>query len=200
MIFEQPKTRRTLKGVVRRLTTERDLEDDLIQEAIIHLWLREKDRPGQSPSWYIQSCRLYLQNFLRKGRSVDRGNHRRAAGLPTDEESEERLDARLDDTLLSQVCARDLVAELFKWLRPVEKQILSLAEEGFSVRDIGERLYLSHTTVIKHRRNIATMAGWLGINARLTPDRERDAAPEKSNSSLLQIRSNWGRRLDQPRA
>ena len=41
MIFEQRSARGLLRGMVRRLTSERGLEEDLIQEAIIHLWLRE---------------------------------------------------------------------------------------------------------------------------------------------------------------
>ena len=162
MIFEQRRTRGMLRGMVRRLTSDRALEEDLIQEAIIHLWLREEEHPGQSQSWYIQSCRLYLQNYLRKGRSVDGGNHRRAASLPVAEEEQKDLELRADDTFLSLVCARDLVAELSKWLTPLEKEILSLAQEGLSLREIGERFGLSHTSVIRRQRKIAVLASRLG--------------------------------------
>ncbi len=47
-------------------------------------------------------------------------------GLPVEMEVQEDLETSVDNTLLSLVCARDLVAELGKWLTPVEKQILSL--------------------------------------------------------------------------
>jgi len=161
MIYEQRHTRGLLRGIVRRLTTERGLEEDLIQEAIIHLWLREREKPGQSRSWYIQSCRLHLQNFLRRGRSVDDGKRRHVAGPPIAVEPQEDLEARVDDTLLSLVCARDLVAELSKWLTPVEKQILSLAHDGLSSREIGERLDLSHTSILRRQRNIAALASRL---------------------------------------
>jgi RNA polymerase sigma factor (sigma-70 family) len=171
MIFEQPKTRRTLKGVVRRLTTERDLEDDLIQEAIIHLWLREKERPGQRPSWYIQSCRLYLQNFLRKGRSVDGGKRRKAVDLLVDGEAQEVLELRTDDTLLSLICARDLVAVLTEWLTPLERRILELCNEDLSLREIGQRLNLSHTSILKHRRAIAALGERLSVTR--TPGKVR---------------------------
>jgi RNA polymerase sigma factor (sigma-70 family) len=163
VIFEQQRTRGMLRGLVRRLTSERALEEDLIQEAIIHLWLRERDHPGQSQSWYIQSCRLYLQNYLRKGRSVDRGNHRRAASSLTEDAAEEEVELRVDETVLSLICARDLVAELSKWLTPVEKQILSLSHDGLSVREIGERLSLSHTSIIRHRRNVAALTDRLSL-------------------------------------
>ena len=163
MIFEQRNTRGVLRGVVRRLTTERVLEEDLIQEAIIHLWLREKECPGQTPSWYIQSCRLHLQNLLRKGRSVDGGKRRHTNGSPVEMEVQEDLETSVDDTLLSLVCARDLVAELGKWLTPAEKQILSLAHDGLSLREIGQRLNLSHTSILRHRRHIAALTRRLRV-------------------------------------
>ena len=187
MIFEQRNTRGLLRGVVRRLTTERALEEDLIQEAIIHLWLREKEHPGQRQSWYIQSCRLHLQNFLRKGRSVDGGKRRHAAGLPIDPATQDDLETRVDDALLSLVCARDLVAELGKWLTPVEKEILSLAHDGLSLREIGERLNLSHTSVLRHRRSIALLTRWLGLAAPITARLGPGSAPLRPNKSVPRV-------------
>ncbi len=164
MLFEQRRTLGLLRGMVRCLAAERAVEEDLIQEAIIHLWLREKEHPGQSQSWYIQSCRLHLQNFLRKGRSVDSGKHRQTDSLRDGEDEEpEEVNGGPHDTLFAIVCARDLVSELSKWLSPVEKQILNLGVEGLSLREIAIRLGLSHTTVIKYRRNIAGLASRLGL-------------------------------------
>ena len=193
MIFEQRHTRGVLRGMVRRLTTERALEEDLLQEAIIHLWLREKQHPGQSQSWYIQSCRLYLQNFLRKGRSVDGGKRRRNAELRIDVEAQAELERCVDDTFLSLVCARDLLAELCKWLTSVEKQILSLSHEGLSLREIGEQLDLSHTSVIRRQRNIAALARKLGLQSpcAIAPraaeaffKQNNDFVPSQPNGSL----------------
>jgi RNA polymerase sigma factor (sigma-70 family) len=185
MIFEQRNTRGVLRGVVRRLTTERALEEDLIQEAIIHLWLREKECPGQRPSWYVQSCRLHLQNLLRKGRSVDRGKRRHAASLPIEPGTEDDLEPRVDDTLLSLVCARDLAAELGKWLTPVEKRILDLAHDGLSLREIAIRLGLSHTTVNKYRRNIAGLASRLSLDESFAARLERSVLSAKPNTPAV---------------
>jgi RNA polymerase sigma factor (sigma-70 family) len=181
MIFEQQNTRSLLRGMVRRLTDKWDLEDDLVQEAIIHLWLREKERPGQSRSWYIQSCRQHLQNFLRRGRSVDGGNHRCATALRINPEAEEGREAFVDDTFFSLVCARDLEAELDKWLTSLERQILSLCQEGLSLREIGERLQLSHTTVRRRQRNIAALASRLGRDISFPAGLGQSAAPSKRN-------------------
>jgi RNA polymerase sigma factor (sigma-70 family) len=181
MLFEQGQTRCLLLGMVRRLTSERAWEEDLVQEALIHLWMREFEHPGQSRSWYIQSCRLYLQNYLRKGRSVDGGNHRRAASLPITEEEQKDPEPRVDDTLLSLVCARDLVAELSKWLTPVEKEVLNLSNGGLSAREIGDRLDLSHTSVIRHRRNIAALAARLGAVGLRIPGEGKAGSQGKRN-------------------
>jgi RNA polymerase sigma factor (sigma-70 family) len=164
MIFEQRVTLGLLRSLARRLTTERMLEEDLVQEALIHLWTRETEHPGQCRSWYIQSCRLHLQNLLRKGRSVDCVKRRIAGGL-AESGKEEELDPAREDMLLSLVCARDLAAELSKWLTPVEKRILSLSHDGLSLREIAGLLGLSHTSVIKHRRTIAALSRRLGVEA-----------------------------------
>jgi len=142
--------------MVRRLTAEPAQEEDLIQEAIIHLWLREKEKPGQRHSWYIQSCRLHLQNFLRKGRSVDGGKRRRAT-VKFELETPNGAEPSVEGSPLSLVCARDLLAELGKWLTPVEKRTLNLMHDGLSLREVAARLDLSHTTILRHRRNIAAL-------------------------------------------
>ena len=193
MVFEQRRTHGILRGVVRRLTQERTLQEDLIQEAIIHLWLRETERPGQSQSWYIQSCRFYLQNLLRKGRSVDSGKHRPTPTLHDgsgEEEEQEEVNGGIHDTLFALVCARDLVSVLSKWLSPVEKQVLNLGVDGLSLREIAVRLGLSHTTVNKYRRNIARLASRLGLDESFTPRPKRTALPAKPNTPFLQARSN----------
>jgi RNA polymerase sigma factor (sigma-70 family) len=183
MIFEQRGTRGLLRGVVRHLTAERALEDDLIQEAIIHLWLREREYPGQKQSWYIQSCRLHLQNFLRKGRSVDSGKHRPTATLQDGEEEEQKeVIEGIHDPLLGLVCARDLVSELSKWLTPLEKQILSLGFDGLSSREIAIQLGLSHTTVNKYRRNIASLVSRLGLDESFTATPKRSALSTTPNT------------------
>jgi DNA-directed RNA polymerase specialized sigma24 family protein len=71
MLIDQRETWEGLRQIVFKVTPDRALHEDLIQEAFVHLWLREKQCPGQTRSWYFQSCRFFLQNYLRNGRSVD---------------------------------------------------------------------------------------------------------------------------------
>jgi len=193
MVFEQRRTHGILRGMVRRLTAERALAEDLFQEAVIHLWLREKNSPGQSQSWYIQSCRFYLQNLLRKGRSIDSGKHRPTPTLRDDDgeaKEQEQADSGIQDTLFGLVCARDLVSELSKWLTPVEQQVLNLGVDGLSLREIAVRLGLSHTTVNKYRRNIAGLASRLGLEESFVARPKRPALPAKPNNAFPQARPN----------
>src|SRR4051794_40543299 len=91
LMVEQTETRETLRQIVFNLTSDQALREDLTQEALLHLWLRQQEHPGQTRSWYFQSCDLFLRNFLRHGRSVDSLRHRATlcrAALPEDEDPE----------------------------------------------------------------------------------------------------------------
>src|SRR5262245_22653832 len=70
--------RHQLKRLVSRMTADVHLREDLIQEALLHLWRLQQEEPGRPDGWYLQSCRFHLHNLLRKGRSVDAWKRRRA--------------------------------------------------------------------------------------------------------------------------
>ena len=168
MLIDQLKARKVVRKIVFKVTANRALRDDLTQEAIIHLWLRETECPGHTESWYFQSCRFYVQNFLRAGRSVD--SIRRSPLLPL-EEVFERIDASDDgavsgDSVPALVSARETNELLARWMTVSERQILGLLEQGHSVRAIADRLGISHTSVIRSRKRIAALALRLGINPR----------------------------------
>ena len=155
------------------LTPDRSLREDLVQEAVIHLWQLYNRRPGQSPSWYFKSCQHHLLNLLRKGRSIDSLKHRKGRiHLPdpaTDDFSEgsslyELLaDSVSEESVFAQVSARDIFTSLCQWLDPPDRLILDHLAAGLSVREIASRLQLSHTAVIKRQRKIASVAVSLGL-------------------------------------
>jgi DNA-binding NarL/FixJ family response regulator len=66
------------------------------------------------------------------------------------------------DSVLSAVCARDLVAALSPQLEPPEKAVLDCLADGLGPREIGRRLNISHTMVIRHRCKIASLLNRLG--------------------------------------
>jgi len=169
-LFNDPSIRRRLHGLVGRLAGNTALQQDMMQEALLHLWQLEEKRPGQSQAWYLQGCRLHLQNYLRLGRSVDSGKHF-AAGMPEvvdgddshgSEGQSDQLEA--NEEFWGQIHAHDLISVLSPWLTAVEKKVLNCLADGLSARETAKRLNLSHAWVNKQRGQIASLAVKLGIH------------------------------------
>src|SRR5258706_3234670 len=71
MYLDEPSMKDSLVRMTGSITPNFALRQDLVQEALIHLWLTETRRPGQTKSWYLQSSKFHLQHYLASGRSVD---------------------------------------------------------------------------------------------------------------------------------
>src|SRR6267378_1386006 len=71
MCLDEPSVKYPLLRMIERITPNFALRQDLLQEALIHLWLTETRRPGQTKSWYLQSSKFHLLHYLASGRSVD---------------------------------------------------------------------------------------------------------------------------------
>lgn len=130
-------------------------EDDLFQEAILHLWIRYKNNElsDKNYSYIIQSCVFYLKNYLRKVRdkqiimSLD---------MPLNEDkttlgeiipgSEPFLEESIDNKLFIETFTNKLAER--------EKRIISFCLEGLTVREIGQRLGISHVGVVKIKNRI----------------------------------------------
>ena len=61
------------------------------------------------------------------------------------------------DSVLSQVIARDIISLLSPHLCPCENAVLDGLADGLGVREIGRRLGISHTMVVRHRSKIASL-------------------------------------------
>ena len=160
MNVDEPGTRELLRRLVRTITANPVLWDDLLQEALIHLWIIEARRPGFTRSWYLQSCKFHLRHYLAAGRSVDSMKRRdnqvhRESASDNDDEIYELVDS--GESILSAVCAREIIALLSHQLMPHEKAVLECLADGLGPREIGRRLRISHTMVIKHRCKIASL-------------------------------------------
>jgi DNA-directed RNA polymerase specialized sigma24 family protein len=158
MYIDDPSMVNSLKGLVARLTWNPVLEPDLLQEALIHLWLTETRRPGQTPSWYLQSCKFHLQHYLSSGRSVDSAKRRGQQvdlNIALEAESEGIRLMELEDSLLNEVSARDLISFLSPHLSNDGRAVLNCLSEGLGPREIGRRLKMSHSMVVRHRCRIA---------------------------------------------
>ena len=76
MFVDEASAREALVRMVRKVSANGALRDDLLQEALLHLWVTEISRPGQTRSWYLQSCKFHLLHYLAAGRSVDSAKRR----------------------------------------------------------------------------------------------------------------------------
>src|SRR5437667_2630912 len=158
MLAEQMETRLVVQQMVAGITRDFELREDLVQEGLIHIWLREERCPGQTKAWYLQSCRFHLSNFLRMGRSVDSWKHHQPRLLPL--QMDELLPApgnetTSGDTFFGPIGAREIMLLLSEWLTSTEKKVLGCLADGLSAREIAKRLNISHTLVNRHRRRIA---------------------------------------------
>src|SRR6266702_8784495 len=159
MFVDELSTRDSLVRMVRRMTANLALREDLLQEALIHLWLTEARRPSQTKSWYLQSCKYHLLHYLASGRSIDSGK-RRAGQLQLPNEFDEwdaSEEADSENSVFTWVSARDIISLLSPQLLPHEKAVLHCFADGLGPREIGRKLKMSHTMVIKHRRKIASL-------------------------------------------
>src|SRR5436190_22004640 len=86
---------------------------------------------------------------------------RREGRVHSDDQSEQESDFfELEDSgesVLSAVCARELISMLSQELLPHERAVLHCLADGLGPREIGRRLNISHTMVIKHRCKIASL-------------------------------------------
>ncbi len=152
--------RDSLLQIIKRLTPNPTLREDLLQEAMIHLWRTETRRPGQTRSWYLQSCRFHLQHYLNCGRSIDSGKRWRDQ-LPLIQFSEDDSTANEQtdsgNSVFTCVSAREILSLLAPHLTTQEKAVLICLAEGLGPREIGRKLGISHTMAIRHRRKIASL-------------------------------------------
>src|SRR5258706_14310031 len=143
MLVDEPSTRESLTRIVRRMTSDPLSHDDLLQEALMHLWLIENQRPGQTKGWYLQSCKFQLQHYLASGRSVD--SRKRRNGQVRLSSTEDGHDGNLDifgadNSFSGHVNAREIISLLSKQLNPREQAVLECLADGLGARDISRRL------------------------------------------------------------
>jgi RNA polymerase sigma factor (sigma-70 family) len=160
MFVDEISARDSLGRMVRKVTANRALREDLLQEGLVHLWITEIGRPGQTRSWYLQSCKYHLLHYLAAGRSVDSGKRRngqmRLEEIP---ESPGEFGEEIDpgESVFASVSARDIITLLSPLLNRQEQSVLECFADGLRLREIGRRLNMSHTMVIRHRRKIASL-------------------------------------------
>ena len=82
MFFERSTVRAALEHIIRKLTSDPELQKDLRQEGLLDLWVEETLDAGKTESWYLQHCSFHLNDELGKGHSLDSYKHRKDQAAP----------------------------------------------------------------------------------------------------------------------
>jgi RNA polymerase sigma factor (sigma-70 family) len=172
MLYEDNEFCDLLMRIIQKLTPDHELQKDLMQEALIHVCSMESDNPGQTKSWYAQSCIYHLQHYLNQGSSIDSYQRRRAQIIP--EQPTANGDAQgltqtqveqfgVDDEFLSRMCADEIVRILLLALSKSDKLILELRLAGMGTNEIARQIGSSHKFVMRHRETIKSLAIHFGL-------------------------------------
>ncbi len=156
-----------LRGVAAKLTSNVELQKDLLQEMFIHLVRVEVEMPGHTPSWYIKNCEFHARNYLKHGRSVD--SLKRSQNLVSLGQTSEDADGYVYyvvdavDPLdpFGEVTTNDIVERVEPHLNDTQRRVLRLLLNGLGVREIAREMGVSHPAIIKHRRKIARLISML---------------------------------------
>src|SRR5437867_13136306 len=81
LLIEEPKVRELLTRIVIRMDGNPHSREDLMQEALVHLWIEECHHPGHRLSWYLQGVKFHLHHRIVSGRSLDSPKHRKAQAV-----------------------------------------------------------------------------------------------------------------------
>ncbi|MBN2484077.1 MAG: sigma-70 family RNA polymerase sigma factor [Candidatus Omnitrophica bacterium] len=150
-----------LKAITHKLNNRYTYfdEQDLYQEASTHLW--EQNMTGfwnnKTDSYILQNCYYFLKNYIRKTyRSLDK------VSLSLDAESEhtghdslnKKIPDRNDGFPVHWIDAHLLLGEITPVLTVRERNIFMMQLDGFTTREIGETLGISHVMVVKTGKKI----------------------------------------------
>ena len=174
MLFENTRVQNLIQALARKLVANLCLQEDLVQEGLLHLWQTESAHAGQTESWYIESCSFPMRDRLESGRSVDSHQRQHLQALPPAQDSGSDSPDQLaweaslgaDDTFHSCINAREAASLLLKTLSRLDRLILLLLHRGFGVNRIARRLHCSHDFIATRRANIRRLAIRLGISPR----------------------------------
>ena len=131
-------------------------EDDLYQEACIYLWYKYKDGVplGINDTYIVRGCQFHLLNHLRK-------NRRKAVFVSLEEPIDGDAltlkdiipDQRDSLSCIDRVISIDDIKN--NGFTKREKQVFSFLLDGFTVREVGRKLGISHVMVVKLKKSIS---------------------------------------------
>jgi len=156
-----------INGSCRSLSKE-----DLFQEAVLHLLVEYNNGKlsDKTDSYVLQGCYFYLKNYIR---TIQNKTSLMSLNMPMDEDLTKLQDVLSLETEASNNEGPDkdaLMQEVFeKELNRKEKEIFFFYLQGWTTREIGERLGISHVSVVQMEKKIREkckelkdlVSGWL---------------------------------------
>lgn len=131
-------------------------EKDLFQEAVVYLWnnFRNGVPEGINDSYIIKGCKFHLLNYIRKKRnkawffSIDK---------PIDDQGNTLGDILPEASKpLRKLIDRNMAVEHIynNGFSKKAKKVFSLLLKGYTVREVGEKVGISHVMVVKYKKQI----------------------------------------------
>jgi hypothetical protein len=153
-----------LQGIATKLTSDPDVQKDLMNEMFLHLVHVRTVDPGRALSWYLKSCEFHAHNFLKPGEPVSAGNGASFDEMMPVSQKRPSVEARISSPLVGQIeiqgelITGDVLNLILPLLSDMQQQVLFLLMKGCGVREAGRALGITHPAVIKHRKKIARIA------------------------------------------
>ena len=131
-------------------------EDDLFQEALENLWISYNNNKlsDKTDSYVLQGCYFYLKNYIRT--TLDKAKLVSLQKLTEEGDSSVEAflgyeDHRIEENVENKAI---LESEAVRRMTGRERAILKLSMDGMTVREIGQKIGVSHVMVIKIRKNM----------------------------------------------
>ena len=150
-----------LKAITHKLNGKYTFfsEEDLYQEAAVYLWQKnsKNELSDKTTSYILQGCMFHLKNHIRKIYKKIDINSVSLNGLVKERNIE------LDDLAVDPQRQREqadsrerdlMIKDINSILSDREKKILSLRLKGFTTREAGKRLGVSHVAIVKMEKKI----------------------------------------------
>lgn len=132
--------------------------DDFFQEAMLHLWLEANKGTlrDKTDSYILQGCYFFLKNYIRcLVKAVDASSV--SIDAPRDEEGSSLYDlipATGSTTGIDSVEIFMFLDRIGEDFEDSERDIVCRKLEGYTVREIGAYMGVSHVTIVKKEKKI----------------------------------------------
>ena len=133
-------------------------EDDFMQEALIYMWeaYRRGELEFKTDSYILQGAYYFLKNYIRKkAKGIDRASISMSKEVEIGRTVEETLTVSANTTGIEEsVEIFMLLDEVEQKFTDRERKVFYYRIEGYTSREIGSKLGVSHVMVIKIQKSI----------------------------------------------